>query len=607
MNHPPAISSLDLVGSVREKTEGETAIFKCVVDSYPKSNVSWTSNTGKSRKDFIDLQKNISLYNIKVNCLDTGKYICTASNGIGNTVINETDLFVRCSPRIDKRYDQNNVTEIRIKDGQGLKISASYLAYPIANVTWVFSHQNSSDNTTKPLHHDEDDINIVNKSYIYWQTSELTKPIMTEDDFGTYTVTFQNDLSSASSVFYVNAARAPAPPLFVSSECLKDLTVNVSWMPGFNGGSEQTFVIQYRQSSENNFMIWTNKLQDQTINITENVKGLTNGVEYAFRVVAVNNYGETPSDEDSCKTAKPTSTDSSPLVLQIVGGTLGTLTGVAAVITLLLLLRRRKQTKAKKRNDEFSMNGKSRLTERDSCEEEGKIYDSLLSVDGMKVNILYEPAGPNFKPEGATGVKKYIYSEVKKPNRSGNTSGDIYAQVQKKEKESKEDSNKPSDLYAVVQKPKTKEPAEKNKKRFGKGKQEKPKRDSESKKNTVANEGNIYENVEKLNAENGAFGVSRTDKSLPGPSGTKSAGKPPKPEKPPKRNKNKLIYADLVLEEGTKDGNRFVIRGEEDRTQYVEIDFSKRAKPLPPDNEESEVKSPAEVTTSEDGKPKIKS
>ncbi|KAJ8316522.1 hypothetical protein KUTeg_005929 [Tegillarca granosa] len=611
-NDPPAISSLDLVGSVKEKTEGETATFKCVVDSYPKSNVSWTSNTGKRRIDFIDLQKNVSLYNVTTNCLDTGKYICTASNGIG-------------SPRIDTRYEQKNVTELRIEDGQGLNISVRYLAYPIAKVTWVFSHQNSSDNTTKHLHHDEDDINIVNESYIYWQTSELTKPIMTEDDFGTYTVTFQNDLSSASSVFYVNAARAPDPPEFVSSECLKDLTVNVSWKPGFNGGSEQMFVIQYRQSSENNFTNWTNKLQDQRINITENVKGLTNGVEYAFRVVAVNSYGETSSDKYSCTTAKLILTEP-PVVLPVIGGTLGTLTGVAAVIILLLFLRRRNHTKDIKPNDglfvqytfkRLSFEQLQKLTERDSCEEED---------GGMKVNILYEPAGPNIKPEGATGGKKDIYSEVKKTNRTDNTSGDIYAQVHKRAEKSKEDSNKPSDLSAVVQKPITKEHAEKNKKRFGKAKQEKLKK------------GNIYENVEKLNAENGAYGVSGTDEFLPGPSGTKSPGKPPKPEKPPKRktikatftrvlpttitikihvfsqkedkysdNKNRLIYAELVLEEGTKDGNRFVIRGEGDRTQYVEIDFSKRAKPLPPDNEESEFKSPAEVTTSEVGKPKIES
>ncbi|KAJ8316525.1 hypothetical protein KUTeg_005932 [Tegillarca granosa] len=93
---------------------------------------------GKRRKDFIDLQKNISLYSITANCLDTGKYICTASNGIGYTVTNETDLFVRCE-------------------------------------------YNSSENTTKHLHHDKDDINIVSKSHIYWQISELTKPIMTEE------------------------------------------------------------------------------------------------------------------------------------------------------------------------------------------------------------------------------------------------------------------------------------------------------------------------------------------------------------------------------------------------------------------------------------------
>lgn len=75
----------------------------------------------------------------------------------------------------------------------------------------------------------------------------------------------------------------------------------------------------------------------------------------------------------------------------------------------------------------------------------------------MRDNDLYVSAGPNYKPKGATGGKKDIYSEVQKPKKSVNTSSDAYAEVQNpKAKKSKNDSNGQSDLYAVVHKPKSK-------------------------------------------------------------------------------------------------------------------------------------------------------
>lgn len=92
----PVITRLGLVGSGLVRNEGDTTSFNCSVDSYPKSNVTWTFRTGNSKTECFNRKKSISYCNITATCLDTGKYQCTASNGIGDKVTNATDFFVRC-------------------------------------------------------------------------------------------------------------------------------------------------------------------------------------------------------------------------------------------------------------------------------------------------------------------------------------------------------------------------------------------------------------------------------------------------------------------------------------------------------------------------------
>lgn len=55
----------------------------------------------------------------------------------------------------------------------------------------------------------------------------------------------------------------------------------------------------------------------------------------------------------------------------------------------------------------------------------------------------------------------------------------------------------------------------------------------------------------------------------------------------PQKNKDGLIYADLDLIPGPS-GITFVIRGLENRTNYAIIDLSKKAEPLPSDDEDED-------------------
>lgn len=188
--------------------------------------------------------------------------------------------------------------------------------------------------------------------------------------------------------------------------------------------------------------------------------------------------------------------------------------------------------------------------------------DDSDNEDGMRDNVLYEPAGPNYvnpktrhgKTNANVGKSSDIYSEVRKPGKQNDDQmkSELYAVVQKKQK-SKTAS---SDIYPEVNKTKK------------------------------YHADYVYENMET--SFNRQEKHSKSDE-IPGPSG-ESKQKPAKAPKPTTqtRNKDGLLYADLILEDPTMVGNQYVIRGLEDKTNYAEVDFSKKAKPLSPETNDND-------------------
>ncbi|KAJ8321543.1 hypothetical protein KUTeg_000905 [Tegillarca granosa] len=69
--------------------------------------------------------------------------------------------------------------------------------------------------------------------------------------------------------------------------------------------------------------------------------------------------------------------------------------------------------------------------------------------------------------------------------------------------------------------------------------------------------------------------------------------KAPKTKTKPNKNKDGLIYAD-ILHEGKPTGERkLVIHGSENKTDYADVDFSRSGKPPAPDNSQTDKQKPA--------------
>lgn len=89
----------------------------------------------------------------------------------------------------------------------------------------------------------------------------------------------------------------PDLPYNVSVNCtFTERTVLVRWMPNFDGGALQTFIVSYKSSDG----IQRNTTATSQQHVT--IAGLKHGTVYFFKVIASNKNGHTYSEERSCIT-----------------------------------------------------------------------------------------------------------------------------------------------------------------------------------------------------------------------------------------------------------------------------------------------------------------
>ena len=72
-------------------TQNQTATFYCSADGYPVPRVSWSRTRGARLKSSNDKDNKLEIVNATYN--DSGKYVCTATNMLGQ-VEKEAKLLV---------------------------------------------------------------------------------------------------------------------------------------------------------------------------------------------------------------------------------------------------------------------------------------------------------------------------------------------------------------------------------------------------------------------------------------------------------------------------------------------------------------------------------
>ncbi|XP_028603042.2 neuronal cell adhesion molecule isoform X14 [Podarcis muralis] len=227
-----------------------------------------------------------------------GTYTCVARNKLGK-VQNEVQLEIKEPTMIIKQPEYKVVQ----RTGQvSFECTIKHDATLVPTVTWL------KDGAELP----NDERFIVGKH-------NLTIMNVTDKDGGAYTCIANTTLDSVSASAVLTVVDRPDPPFDLELTDHQERTVQLTWIPGNDNNSPITkFVIEYEDAMREPG-IWNYLTEISGILTTVQLK-LSPYVNYSFRVIAVNDIGNSQPSEASeqyfTKAAKP---DDNPTGVQGIG------------------------------------------------------------------------------------------------------------------------------------------------------------------------------------------------------------------------------------------------------------------------------------------------
>lgn len=258
---------------------GKTYVLECEATGKPMPTPRWLRNGreitmgGRFRSEARD----DGLFRLIISEIweaDSGDYSCQASNPLG-IATSTMRLKIGTPPRIEH---MQNVHYLAEKDNTKIKI--------------YYTGDQPMDVKLK-----KDGSKIVESTHIKYTVFDdyliiFIKDI-NKDDEGVYELSISNDSGDVSGSFTVHITGPPGPPvgpLEVSD--IDKHTCNLAWHPPkFDGGLRVThYVVERREVIQGHWLTISSCVKDTNFS----VQGLTEGHEYLFRVMAVNDNGMGP-------------------------------------------------------------------------------------------------------------------------------------------------------------------------------------------------------------------------------------------------------------------------------------------------------------------------
>ncbi|VDI77324.1 acylglycerol kinase [Mytilus galloprovincialis] len=162
-----------------------------------------------------------------LKCENSGNFTIHASNGIAYGDKKTVNLEIKCKPR-----DVKAELKIGTKVDTDVNIVMNVVSFPTPTVTW--------------LRMTEFVWTVLKDKYDYKHNISSTIRITSKDDFGVHGIKICNTLGCIVENITLQPGDKPEAPLYFSVEKTTSISVNLSWIVGFNGGHEQTFSIQFK-------------------------------------------------------------------------------------------------------------------------------------------------------------------------------------------------------------------------------------------------------------------------------------------------------------------------------------------------------------------------
>ncbi|XP_023314705.1 twitchin isoform X11 [Trichogramma pretiosum] len=260
---------------------GKTHVFECEATGKPMPTSRWLKNgrelTIGGRFRIEDWDGVFRLVITEVYETDEGDYTCQAHNAVGYASTTGR-LKIGSPPRIDRMPE-----DLFLPEGENTKIKIYYAGDQPMTVTLKKSGKKLPESSDHLKYTVFDDYIII-----------FIKEINKDSDSGSYEVSLENESGSATGVFNVYITGLPGPPQGpLEASHIDKHTCQLNWHPPkFDGGLKVThYVVERRDVTHSQ---WITISMFGCKDTRYQVQGLTEGQEYLFRVMAVNENGMGP-------------------------------------------------------------------------------------------------------------------------------------------------------------------------------------------------------------------------------------------------------------------------------------------------------------------------
>ncbi|WAR05146.1 CONT-like protein [Mya arenaria] len=315
--------------NVTETDKGSTT-FTCMVDSNPPSTIK-IKKDGELRKS-VDHSKELEYTIANLACTDAGLYTCGGSNqfNFDKPSAKELHMFVTCSPRRPPGQD------IKLNFTARLHDNYTVVAYPVPIASQFVWKRCFGRNICVQLS------NIPAKYEITTMdlSSNLTIVDTDIDDFGVYSLSVSNGIGEeiVEDIFLQSVDPPDTPSWFmVISNTVTSSSAVLSWIPGPNNGSPQTFQISYRVL--NTLADWLDVSVQHNGETEMNVTliSLDPGRSYFAKCYAMNIAGDSGKQILTFSTLKEVAHAESHVAVIAGGVTAGVITMVVIVVVFCVL------------------------------------------------------------------------------------------------------------------------------------------------------------------------------------------------------------------------------------------------------------------------------
>ncbi|XP_070547640.1 fibroblast growth factor receptor 1-A-like [Ptychodera flava] len=308
-------------GSEVNVNEGDDLTIDCLVDSDPPSLIKWIRPDGSS-------VQNSTLVINTIQRTDHGLYNCIAENrmclelgniGTGNSLVK---VMVMYPPSALNKHENS---KIAIDQGEVATLTCEIESYPASSITWF----RLKDNDIKPIPDIfRTDANISDSIRVSQLIINNTIP---SRDYGVYVCISSNNKGTLAFDITLLGKSKPDPVVDVHLNVSED-SILVTWTPGFDGGYDQRFLVEYCKHPGRN-----TQRTLETENLTYTIQGLEQNTSYSIQVISLNSLGQSRSELYYVKTmSSVTSTDAtipsdaaSPIIICVV---------IVAIILILVIL-----------------------------------------------------------------------------------------------------------------------------------------------------------------------------------------------------------------------------------------------------------------------------